>query len=74
MTVAELIQKLQKFPPDMRVLTDGYEGGYDDPQIYETAAVKEYSPYCGNYQVYWRYSEEERKPFQAVIIARKSID
>ena len=30
MTVSELIQQLQNYPSDMRVLTLGYEGGYDD--------------------------------------------
>ena len=30
MTVNELIQQLQNYPADMRVLTLGYEGGYDD--------------------------------------------
>ena len=30
MTVAELIQKLNEYPQDMRVLTLGYEGGYND--------------------------------------------
>ena len=30
MTVAELIEQLQNYPSDMRVLTLGYEGGYND--------------------------------------------
>jgi hypothetical protein len=30
MTVNELIEHLKNYPPDMRVLTLGYEGGYDD--------------------------------------------
>lgn len=31
MTVAELIQRLQAFPPDMRVVTPGFdESNYDD--------------------------------------------
>ena len=30
MTVAELIQLLQRHPQDMRVVIDGYEEGYDD--------------------------------------------
>ena len=30
MTVAELIEQLKDYPSDMRVLTLGYEGGYDD--------------------------------------------
>jgi len=30
MTVNELIQRLQTYPGDMRVLALGYEGGFDD--------------------------------------------
>ena len=30
MIVAELIQQLQTYPDDMRVLALGYEGGFDD--------------------------------------------
>ena len=30
MTVAELIEQLKGYPSDMRVLTLGYEGGYND--------------------------------------------
>ena len=33
MTVAELIQKLNEYPQDMRVLTLGYEGGYNDMDL-----------------------------------------
>lgn len=30
MTVSELIEQLKNYPGDMRVLTLGYEGGYND--------------------------------------------
>ncbi len=30
MTVAELIEQLGKLDPTLRVVTHGYEGGYDD--------------------------------------------
>ena len=30
MTVGELIQHLERYPPDMRVVVNGYEEGYDD--------------------------------------------
>ena len=33
MTVNELIQQLQAYPGDMRVLTLGYEGGCDDIDV-----------------------------------------
>lgn len=31
MTIKELIDKLKKFPPDMRVVTRGYQDGYENP-------------------------------------------
>lgn len=31
MTVSELIDQLKKFPPKARVLVNGYEGGFSDP-------------------------------------------
>ena len=30
MTVDELIRMLESYPPDLRVVVDGYEGGVDD--------------------------------------------
>ena len=30
MTVAQLVQILQTYPPDLRVVVNGYEDGYDD--------------------------------------------
>ena len=30
MTVAELVQLLANYPPDLRVVVNGYEEGYDD--------------------------------------------
>ena len=30
MNVKKLIEILEKYPNDMRVIVDGYEGGYDD--------------------------------------------
>ena len=33
MTVSELIEQLKGYPADMRVLTLGYEGGYNDVNL-----------------------------------------
>lgn len=42
MTVAELIEELKDYPPDMRVVTRGYEAGYDEPYLAKvTVAVDE---------------------------------
>jgi hypothetical protein len=39
MTVKELIQKLGEYDPDMIVVVDGYEEGYDDPQVFTTEII-----------------------------------
>ena len=33
MKIKELIEKLQQFDPELMVVVDGYEGGYDDPIV-----------------------------------------
>ena len=33
MTVNELIEQLRNYPGDMKVLTLGYEGGYNDTEL-----------------------------------------
>ena len=40
MTVDELIRLLAKHPPDLRVVVNGYEDGYDDLAPEQVATVK----------------------------------
>ncbi len=39
LTIADAIEKLRQYPPDMIILVDGYEGGYDNPIITEEFVV-----------------------------------
>ena len=43
MTVNELIEQLKVYPGDMRVLTLGYEGGYNDTQLETDEVVFNFS-------------------------------
>ena len=43
MTVNELIEQLKNYPSDMRVLTLGYEGGYNDIKLNTTEIVFNFS-------------------------------
>jgi hypothetical protein len=43
MTVNELIEQLKNYPGDMRVLTLGYEGGYNDTQLTTDEVVFNFS-------------------------------
>ena len=53
MTVNELIQKLQFYPPEMQVVTEGYEEGFDSiksvSEIILVEAVKK-EWYVGQYE------------------------
>ena len=58
MTVRELIDQLEKEPPDMIVVVDGYEGGYDDPVMGKKTVILD-SNYDGeNKPVCWRGQHE----------------
>ena len=39
MTVSELIEQLKNYPGDMRVLTLGYEGGFNDSMVWSDDIV-----------------------------------
>ena len=39
MTIAELIEKLQEYPQDTRVVVRGYEGGLDDVRELEEIEI-----------------------------------
>jgi len=40
MNVQQLIEELQKYPPEMRVIVEGYEGGYSDCKPPESTRIR----------------------------------
>lgn len=64
-TIAELIAALQQFPPETRVMVDGYEGGYDDPVAPRLITVD----LSGDESTVWGAYEDGRH-FPAILIAR----
>ena len=40
MTIGELIQLLESYPPDLRVVVNGYEEGYDDLSPEQISVVR----------------------------------
>lgn len=40
MKVKELIKALGKYDPELKVVVDGYEGGYNDPEELELVNMK----------------------------------
>mgnify|MGYP006276033291 CR=1 FL=1 len=77
MTVAELIEQLRNYPADMRVLTLGYEGGFDNPLVTPSHAIldtnwdsekqKKHKPWYGRHD--WD-SEEEKIAVPVVVVGR----
>ena len=53
MTVRELIDKLSQLDPELRVFTDGYEGGFNDATISEEIEV------VLDYHDKWYYGKHE---------------
>ena len=56
MTAKELIAHLRKLPPDTRIVTSGYEGGYTDASIPD---IKDRSVLRENVNTSWFYGPHE---------------
>jgi hypothetical protein len=74
MTVNELIQQLQTYPGDMRVLTLGYEGGFDDIGLRMDNIVfnvnSEDTWYMGKHETVDMCDEYDKSGTKCVIVMR----
>jgi hypothetical protein len=79
MTVKELIEKLSSHDPDMMVVVDGYEEGYDDPRVNTVEIIldvnwdgeKKPTHWSGRHE--YAYEDEKSagfKPVTAVVVGR----
>ncbi len=57
MNVNQLIKRLQMYPPDLRVVVRGYEGGYDDVNNFEQLKI------VLDYHSEWYYGKHEDASF-----------
>lgn len=75
LTVKELIEALAQYPPDIRVVVNGYEDGYDNLHVNSLSAIS-IRPKPNHSE--WEGENEEAledsgaNEFSAVCIARKS--
>jgi hypothetical protein len=70
MTIADLIRELQKYDPGMRVLVDGYEGGFDDPIVStEYVLLNQPEMYSGKHQRAW-VDEDKKRAVECVVLER----
>lgn len=70
-TVAKLIEELKKFPPDMPIVTNGYEGEYENilpPKILSVKHVSGEPYYNGQFHF---VTQSENDVFSVVAIERE---
>lgn len=72
LTVGEAIDLLQKYPRELRILVDGYEAGFDDPEITEEMIVrlKTYNNWEGPYATYKEGGGHVAGYFIALVFGR----
>ena len=76
MTIEELIQLLAQHPPDLRVVVNGYEDGYDDLSP-EQLSVVSIGLNVGKHQWEGQHGDPDGLPdkvevVQALVLRRKS--
>ena len=80
MTIGELIQFLERYPPDMRVVVNGYEEGYDDlspeqisvARILLNTGVHAWQGRHGDPRDVSRRSPNHTRPVDALVFQRTS--
>lgn len=71
MNVKELIEILEKYPPDMRVVVEGYEDGYDDITIIKELSIK----LNANKEFYYgAHAEIEEGGVSALLLAGENTE
>jgi hypothetical protein len=79
MTVSELIEQLKNMPQDMMVVIDGYEGGYDNPELSSSKLIPDSNWngkskeawYNGRHDVYYVEMEDQNlSTVECVVIGR----
>ena len=69
MTIAELVEALQEFNPQTRVVVKGYEGGYDDID------VSDITPIFLNVHREWYYGKHDDSTVETGnIVGKKEVD
>lgn len=72
-TIADLIKALETFPPDMPVITNGYEEEYENIMLPKKIKV-EFSPNQPYYTGQFVAAANGEETFEAVLIAREVRD
>ena len=68
-TIGDLINELKRYPEDVVVLTDGYEGDYENilqPKLIRVMLIQNQPYYYGQYHI-----SEDVESFEALVIKRE---
>ena len=74
MNKRELIQALEKYPDDFRVVVSGYEGGLGDIGVGEVLIVLDVHDewYYGPHEVFCPVEHKDKDVCQAIVIYEKA--
>ena len=77
MKIKELIKILEKFPPDLEIMVEGYEGGYEDIEDKRMRKLKlkkvdNHENWVGDYEEA-DLVKNSNPIFEAIILSRKSF-
>lgn len=73
MTNQELINHLLKFPSDMLVFVEGYEGGYDELETVEQKDIRKTSfpsPFSGTHDEFYPSLDNESIKLTVIVLPR----
>lgn len=70
-TVGDLIQDLQQYDPEALVLVNGYEGGFQAPEVHERTVAKDrWRSHCGP----WDDVDDGDTDVEDAVIVSRGID
>jgi hypothetical protein len=77
MQIKKLIEILQKYPPETRVMVDGYEGGFDEieERRIKKITVQKLDKHeeCEGEFEEQEIAKNDNPAFEAIILSRKSF-
>jgi len=76
LTVGDALLLLSKYPKDMRIMVEGYEEGFDDPEIHQhfVVPIKEPDEWNGEYMPYKMDGEQVNGIVNALVLHRRTYN
>jgi len=76
LTVGDALLLLSKYPKDLRIMVEGYEEGFDDPEIHQhfVVPVKENEEWNGKYMPYKMGGGPVNGVINALVLHRRTYN